>query len=119
MTTRFSRCAAAVRPLAGAIAIALSGLSIAFSCASAADGTVPVAATASAAQTREIVGYYPGWKSAMFPADAAHIDATQLTVVLFAFLDTCWNGRHGNPNPAAGVVAACPEVSGALPCRAT
>src|SRR5476649_903783 len=96
MTPRFPRRATALGPLA--IAIALSALPMPFSCASAADGAAP--ATADAASAREIVGYYPGWKTAAFPADAAHIDATQLTVVLFAFLDTCWNGHHGNPNPA-------------------
>ncbi|WP_295998488.1 glycoside hydrolase family 18 protein [Rugamonas sp.] len=69
-----------------------------------------VAAAGAGAPAREIVGYYPGWKSAGFPADAAHIDASQLTVVLFAFLDTCWNGRHGNPNPAAGVVEVCHDA---------
>lgn len=71
------------------------------------------ALSASAAPPHEIVGYYPGWKSAGFPADAAHIDASQLTVALFAFLDTCWNGHHGNPNPAAGVVEACHDVNAA------
>ena len=111
MTTRYPRRAATLAPLAAAIAIALSALAIPSSCASAAEGLAPV--TADAAPAREIVGYYPGWKTAAFPADAAHIDATQLTVVLFAFLDTCWNGHHGNPNPAAGVVDVCHDASGA------
>src|SRR5471030_2476808 len=108
MTTRFPHRAVALRPLAGAIVISLTTLSMPFSCASAAD-EMPLAAVPA----HEIVGYYPGWKSAALPADAAHIDATQLTVVLFAFLDTCWNGHHGNPNPAAGVVDVCHDASGA------
>src|SRR5471030_3492591 len=108
MTTRYPRRASALAPLA--IAIALSALAIPSSCASAAEGLAPV--TADPAPAREIVGYYPGWKTAAFPADAAHIDATQLTVVLFAFLDTCWSGHHGNPNPAAGVVDDCHDVGG-------
>ena len=98
MTTRLSRRATAAGPLAGAIALTV--LSAAFS--SAVSAPAAIIPTAAAAPAHEIVGYYPGWKSAVFPADAAHIDATQLTVLLFAFLDTCWNGHHGNPNPAAG-----------------
>ena len=109
MTTRLSRRATAAGPLAGAIALTV--LSAAFS--SAVSAPAAVIPTAAAAPAHEIVGYYPGWKSAAFPADAAHIDATQLTVLLFAFLDTCWNGHHGNPNPAAGVVDACHAASGA------
>jgi len=75
-------------------------------------GGALAAAPVANAPAHEIVGYYPGWKTAAFPADAAHIDATQLTVVLFAFLDTCWSGHHGNPNPAAGVVDDCHDVGG-------
>jgi chitinase len=69
---------------------------------------------AGAARAHEIVGYYPGWKSETFPV-AASVDARQLSVVLYAFLDTCRGGRHGNPNPAAGVVAACPAWDGTTP----
>ena len=68
-------------------------------------------ADGGAAPAREIVGYYPGWKSASFPL-AASVDANQLSVLLYAFLDTCHDGRHGNPNPSAGVVAACQDGSG-------
>lgn len=64
----------------------------------------------------EIVAYYPGWKSAAFPVERA-IDARQVSVVLYAFADTCRGGRHGNPDPSAGVVAACrdPLGSNAVP----
>lgn len=71
-------------------------------------------AGATPARAHEIVGYYPGWKSDSFPV-AGNVDARQLSVVLYAFLDTCRDGRHGNPDPAAGIVAACPRQDGAMP----
>jgi chitinase len=64
----------------------------------------------------DIVAYYPGWKSAAFPVQQT-IDARQVGVVLYAFADTCSKGRHGNPDPSAGIVAACrdPLGSNAMP----
>ncbi len=61
----------------------------------------------------EIVGYYPGWKSAGFAPSAANIDARKLTVLMYAFLDTCRDGRHGNPDPATGGLAPCQDAAGA------
>ena len=57
------------------------------------------------ASSYEIVGYYPGWKGAL------EVDARQLTVLNYAFLDICWDARHGNP--AAGGLAPCKDVDGA------
>lgn len=65
----------------------------------------------------EIIGYYPGWKSAAFPVTAANVDASRLSTVLYAFLDVCWNGRHGNPNPEAGIMADCSGANGSLVLR--
>lgn len=67
---------------------------------------------AASSHAHEIVGYYPGWKSDAFPV--VGVNAKQLSMVLYAFLDTCRAGRHGNPNPAAGVVAPCAAPDGAL-----
>ena len=62
--------------------------------------------------TPEIVGYYPGWKSAGFAATAANVDAGKLTMALYAFLDVCWGGRHGNPEPSVNDVAPCQDAAG-------
>ena len=75
------------------------------------------AAFSGAAHGGEIIGYYPGWKSAAFPVTAANVDASRLSTVLYAFLDVCWNGRHGNPNPEAGIVADCSGANGSLVLR--
>ncbi|MES2347561.1 MAG: chitinase, partial [Pseudomonadota bacterium] len=48
---------------------------------------------AAAGATPEVVGYYPGWKSADFPVTAANVDAGKLTMALYAFVDVCWNGK--------------------------
>jgi len=50
---------------------------------------------------REVVGYYPAWKGVF------EFDPTRLTVVNYAFLDICWDGRHGN-----GAVAPLEECAG-------
>lgn len=67
-------------------------------------------ATATAAP--EIIGYYPGWKSDAFPVTAANVDAGRLTMALYAFLDVCWNGKHGNPEPSVNDVAPCQDAAG-------
>ena len=54
----------------------------------------------------EIVGYYPGWKGAI------DIDARQLTVVNYAFLDICWDGQHGNASIERQ--APCEGANGAV-----
>ena len=63
-------------------------------------------ATVQPAARYEIVGYYPGW------AGKINVDARQLTVLNYAFLDICWDGRHGNP--ASGGLARCKDID-ALP----
>ncbi|MFS2136114.1 glycoside hydrolase family 18 protein [Duganella sp. Dugasp56] len=82
-----------------------SALACAFSLPAAA-GTAP-----------EVVGYYPGWKSADFPVTAANVDAGKLTMALYAFVDVCWNGKHGNPEPSVNYVAPCQGANGTLAFR--
>ena len=53
----------------------------------------------------EIVGYYAGWKD-------AKVDPSLLTVVNYAFLDICWDGRHGNA--AVEPLRECRGANGAL-----
>lgn len=58
----------------------------------------------------EIVGYYAGWTAPKFPPTPANIDARALTVLNYAFLDICWDGRHGHP--ASGGLAPCVDAGG-------
>ena len=83
-----------------------SALACAFSLPAAAGGATP-----------EVVGYYPGWKSADFPVTAANVDAGKLTMALYAFVDVCWNGKHGNPEPSVNYVAPCQGANGTLAFR--
>ena len=70
------------------------------------------------AMAAEVVGYYPGWKHESFPVTAANVDAGKLTMALYAFVDLCWDGKHGNPEPSVNYVAACQEpLNGALAWR--
>lgn len=75
------------------------------------------AAPAAMAAPAEVVGYYPGWKSASYPVTEANVDAGRISTLLYAFLDVCWNGRHGNPEPSAGGMDDCKEANGALVFR--
>jgi chitinase len=70
----------------------------------------------SPAMASEVIGYYPGWKHQSFPV--ASVDASRLTMALYAFVDLCWDGKHGNPEPSVNYVAACQEpLNGALAWR--
>jgi chitinase len=60
----------------------------------------------------EVIGYYPGWKSAAYPVSAANVDATRLTMALYAFVDVCWDGKHGNPEPSVNYEAPCQDAAG-------
>ena len=44
----------------------------------------------------EIIGYFPAWTSNKFPATPTNINAKNLTMINYAFLDICWDGKHGN-----------------------
>lgn len=79
--------------------------------------SITAAGSACAAAPAEVVAYYPGWKSASFPVNDGNVDASRVTTLLYAFLDVCWNGRHGNPEPSAGGMADCKEANGALVFR--
>ena len=70
------------------------------------------------AAASEVVGYYPGWKSDAFAVTAANVDAGRLTMALYAFVDICWDGKHGNPEPSVNLVVPCQEpLNGALAFR--
>ncbi|HUL97595.1 MAG TPA: glycoside hydrolase family 18 protein [Usitatibacter sp.] len=70
-----------------------------------AAGLIAGCAHFDAPPRHEIVGYYAGWKE-------AQVDPALLTVVNYAFLDICWDRRHGNA--AVEPLAACREPNGAL-----
>ena len=57
--------------------------------------------------TYQIVGYYPGWTSGTYPVNSTNINASHLTLVNYAFLNICWNGVQGNPDPSVNDVIAC------------
>lgn len=47
----------------------------------------------------EIIGYFPSWAAYDSPSfTPSNIDSSKVTVINYAFLDICWNGRHGNPS---------------------
>ena len=70
------------------------------------------ALSSSSAIADEVVGYYPGWKSADFPVTAANVDVGKLTMALYAFIDVCWDGKHGNPEPSVNYEAPCQDAAG-------
>lgn len=70
------------------------------------------ALSSSSAIADEVVGYYPGWKSADYPVTAANVDAGKLTMALYAFIDVCWDGKHGNPEPSVNYEAPCQDAAG-------
>jgi chitinase len=73
-------------------------------------------AAALPAGASEVVGYYPGWKHESFPV--SKVDAGKLTMALYAFVDLCWDGRHGNSDPSVNDVAPCQAPqNGALAWR--
>nr|1ITX_A Chain A, Glycosyl Hydrolase [Niallia circulans] len=57
-------------------------------------------ATAEAADSYKIVGYYPSWAAYGRNYNVADIDPTKVTHINYAFADICWNGIHGNPDPS-------------------
>lgn len=79
---------------------------------------LPLAAALAISQAAavEVVGYYPGWKHESYPVSA--VDASKLTMVLYAFVDLCWDGKHGNADPSINDVAPCQQpLNGALAWR--
>ncbi len=77
-----------------------------------AGAAVVAALLSSSATADEVVGYYPGWKSAAYPVTAANVDAGKLTMALYAFVDVCWEGKHGNPEPSVNYEAPCQDAAG-------
>ncbi|MEO5932632.1 MAG: glycosyl hydrolase family 18 protein, partial [Duganella sp.] len=73
---------------------------------------VIVALLSSSATADEVVGYYPGWKSAEYPVTAVNVGAGKLTMALYAFIDVCWDGKHGNPEPSINDEAPCQDAAG-------
>lgn len=58
-------------------------------------------ATAAAADSYKIVGYYPSWAAYGRNYNVTDIDPSKVTHINYAFADICWNGIHGNPDPWA------------------
>jgi chitinase len=70
----------------------------------------------SPAMAGEVIGYYAGWKHQSFPV--SKVEASKLTMALYAFADLCWDGKHGNADPSVNDVAPCQEpLNGALAWR--
>lgn len=47
----------------------------------------------------EIISYFPSWAAYNTPSfTPADVDPSKVTVINYAFLDICWNGKHGNPS---------------------
>ena len=81
--------------------------------AGAALATAVIAALSpSCAMADEVIGYYPGWKSAEYPVTAVNVGAGKLTMALYAFIDVCWDGKHGNPEPSINDEAPCQDAAG-------
>ncbi|MRW91206.1 chitinase [Duganella sp. FT80W] len=73
-------------------------------------------AAALPAGATEVVGYYPGWKHQSYPVSS--VDASKLTMALYAFVDLCWDGKHGNADPSVNKVEPCQDArNGALAWR--
>ncbi|MVP01590.1 glycosyl hydrolase family 18 protein [Paenibacillus lutrae] len=71
--------------------------------ASPASAAVTATTTAQPAGSNEIIAYFPSWTSYNTPEfTVANVDPTKMTVINYAFLDVCWNGRHGNPSTDPG-----------------
>ena len=71
-----------------------------------------IAALSSSAMADEVIGYYPGWKSAAYPVTTVNVGADKLTMALYAFIDVCWDGKHGNPEPSVNYEAPCQDAAG-------
>lgn len=54
-----------------------------------------------AGEEYKIVGYYPAWGAYGRDFQVTDMDANKMTHINYAFADICWDGKHGNPNPAA------------------
>nr|WP_256702188.1 glycosyl hydrolase family 18 protein [Paenibacillus sp. P32E] len=56
--------------------------------------------TANAAAGYKLVGYYASWAAYGRAYNVTDIDPSKMNVINYAFADICWNGIHGNPDPA-------------------
>ncbi|MCU6339513.1 hypothetical protein KW823_23650, partial [Enterobacter quasiroggenkampii] len=66
---------------------------------SAASNALTVTTRSQPSSQYEIIGYFPSWAAYDTPSfTPAKIDSTKVTVINYAFLDICWDGRHGNPS---------------------
>ncbi|WP_083189155.1 glycosyl hydrolase family 18 protein [Paenibacillus sp. KS1] len=66
---------------------------------SAASNALTVTTRSQPSSQYEIIGYFPSWAAYDTPSfTPANVDATKVTVINYAFLDICWNGKHGNPS---------------------
>ncbi|MFB4212109.1 glycosyl hydrolase family 18 protein [Shouchella sp. JSM 1781072] len=65
---------------------------------------------------KKIVGYYPSWVAEERGYEVTDIPAKNMTHIMYAFANVCWNGVHGNldpsgPNPQEW---ACEDENGAI-----
>ncbi|UTR07416.1 glycosyl hydrolase family 18 protein [Alkalihalobacillus sp. LMS6] len=65
---------------------------------------------------KKIVGYYPSWVAEERGYEVTDIPAENMTHIMYAFANVCWNGVHGNldpsgPNPQEW---ACEDENGAI-----
>lgn len=66
---------------------------------SAASNALTVTTLSQNSSSYEVIGYFPSWAAYNTPSfTPANIDPNKVTVINYAFLDICWNGRHGNPS---------------------
>lgn len=59
------------------------------------------AATKSEDDPYKIVAYYPSWSAYGRDFQVWEIDASKVSHINYAFANICWDGRHGNPDPAS------------------
>ncbi|TPE70364.1 chitinase [Halalkalibacterium halodurans] len=65
---------------------------------------MPADQVVGAAETSDdqykIVAYYPSWGAYGRDYQVWDIDASKISHINYAFANICWDGRHGNPDPA-------------------
>lgn len=48
----------------------------------------------------KIVGYYPSWVAEERGYEVMDLPAEQMTHIMYAFANVCWDGVHGNLDPS-------------------
>lgn len=63
-------------------------------------GTQTFAKADSASEDFKVVGYYPSWVAEERGYEVMDLPAEQMTHVMYAFANVCWDGVHGNLDPS-------------------